>query len=282
LTLQETLASARARLIAAGVSSLETPVDVDVMARAILGWDRSQLLIRQPDPTPDALEPRFSAFLERRERGEPVAYILGVKEFWGRDFEVGPAVLIPRPETEFIVEEALSLTPRPAALRVADIGTGSGCLAVTLACEIPECRVVASDVSPEALGVAGRNVRRHNVDGRVELVNTSGLDGIEGDFGLIVANPPYVKRAEKPHLSQWVRHEPDIALFAGTDGLSGIELVLAAAGEKLQPGGWLIMEFGYGQEDDVQRLIADKPPLTLKRTRQDLQGIPRTAIIRRT
>jgi release factor glutamine methyltransferase len=282
LTLQEKLASARARLIAAGVPPLDTSVDVDVMARAILGWDRARLLTRQADPAPDSLEPQFSAFLERRERGEPVAYILGVREFWGRDFEVGPAVLIPRPETEFIVEEALSLPNRPTSPRVADIGTGSGCLAVTLACEIPECRVVASDVSPEALTVAGRNLRRHNVDARVQLVHTSGLDGIEGDFDLIVANPPYVKRGDKPHLSRWVRHEPDVALFGGTDGLSGIELVLNAAVDKLEPGGWLVMEFGYGQEDDVQRLLGARPALRLERTRCDLQEIPRTAVIRRT
>jgi release factor glutamine methyltransferase len=282
LTLQEKLASARVRLIAAGLPPLETSVDVDVMARAILGWDRAELLTRQADPTPASLEPLFSTFLERRERGEPVAYIVGVREFWGRDFEVGPAVLIPRPETEFIVEEALSLAPRPTAPRVADIGTGSGCLAATLACEIPGCRVIASDVSLDALTVARRNVRRHNVDARVELVNTSGLDGIEGDFDLIVSNPPYVKRGDKLHLSCWVRHEPDVALFGGSDGLSGIELVLSAAAEKLEPGGWLVMEFGYGQEDDIRRLLESRPALRLERTRCDLQQIPRTAIIRKT
>jgi release factor glutamine methyltransferase len=279
LTLQEKLASARARLIASGVPPLDTSIDVEVMARAILGWDRAQLLTHQGDPTPDTLEPRFSAFLERRERGEPVAYILGVREFWGRDFEVGPAVLIPRPETEFIVEEALLLSRRMTSPRLADIGTGSGCLAVTLACEMPDCRVVATDLSPEALAVAGRNVRRYNLDRRVELVNTSGLDRVEGDFDLIVANPPYVKRGDKPHLSHWVRREPEIALFGGTDGLSGIEVVLAATVDKLKPGGWLVMEFGYGQEDDVERLVRATPALRLDRVKEDLQGIPRTAVI---
>jgi release factor glutamine methyltransferase len=140
---------------------------------------------------------------------------------------------------------------------------------------------VASDVSPEALVVAGRNLRRHSVEKRVGLVNTSGLDAIEGDFDLIVANPPYVKRGDKPHLSPWVRHEPEVALYGGTDGLSGIELVLDAAADKLKAGGWLVMEFGYGQEDDVQRLLADRPALRLERTRRDLQAIPRTAVIRR-
>src|SRR5579872_4656294 len=136
-----TLAAARARLVAAGISPGEAAVDVDLYARTILGWDKATLLSRQRDATPADLEPRFSEWLARRERREPTAYIVGRREFWGRDFLVTPAVLVPRPETEFIVDEALPLVRALAHPRIADVGTGSGIIGVTLACELPSSRV---------------------------------------------------------------------------------------------------------------------------------------------
>lgn len=290
MTLHEKLAEARARLVAAGIADADASIDVDVYARTILGWDRARLLAERSRPTPAALEPTFSEWIARRERREPTAYIVGVREFWDLDFLVTPAVLIPRPETEFIVEEAVKLLSSAGLnagghsserIRIADIGTGSGCVAVALAHDCPECVVVASDVSAAALDVARANAARHGVAHRIEFVTTSYLDGVPGPFDVITANPPYVKDGDKPALSADVRHEPDVALFGGTEGLRDIAGVLEAAAAKLAPQGWLLMEFGLGQEDDVRRLVAALPRLRLRGVRSDLQGIARTAMIQR-
>jgi release factor glutamine methyltransferase len=281
-TLFETLAQGRARLVQAGVPPADAAIDVDVYARAILGWDKATLLANQRDASPAGLEPRFSEWIARRERREPTAYILRSREFWGREFLVTPAVLVPRPETEFIVEESMPLVRDARAPRIADIGTGSGILAVTLASELGAATVVATDLSSDALDVARENARRLAVDDRVTFVETSYLDGVDGLFDLIVANPPYVKDGDKPALARDVRHEPDVALFGGPDGLRDVGGVLDAAARKLKLLGWFVMEFGYGQEDDVRRLIASRPALRLDRIREDLQGIPRTAVIQKT
>ena len=282
-SLHEKLATARAQLVSAGIAPAEAAVDVPLFACTILGWDRVRLLTERSDPPPSALEPRFSEWITRRIAREPAAYIVGVREFWGLDFAVTPAVLIPRPETEFIVEEALELLTSFSldAPKVADIGTGCGNIAVSLAHEVSGARVIASDVSREALAIASGNAKRYGVDDRIEFVQTSYLDGIEDMFDLITANPPYVKDADKPALAADVRHEPDVALFGGPSGLRDVEAVLDAAAGSLRPAGWLVMEFGYGQEDDVRRLAAARSALRLERVRADLQGIPRTAVIGR-
>jgi release factor glutamine methyltransferase len=277
--LSDTLSTARARLVAAGIQPDQAAVDVDVYARTILGWDKATLLANLREPTPRPLEPRYSEWIARRETSEPTAYIVGTREFWGRPFLVTPAVLVPRPETEFIVEEALPLVRDLRAPRLADIGTGSGILAVTLAAEIPGAAVVATDLSGAALDVARENARRHGVAGRVRFVETSYLNGVDGLFDLIVANPPYVRDRDKPALSRDVRHEPDVALFGGPDGLRDVGGVLDAAVATVKPGGWFVMEFGYGQEEDVRRLVNARPSLRVERVRDDFQGIARTAII---
>ena len=282
MRLADTLAGARAQLVAAGLTPADAAIDIDLYARTILGWDRARLLVDQADPAPAALEPRFSEWVARRAHREPSAYIIGTREFWGLDFLVSPAVLIPRPETEFIVEEALPLLRAIDSPRIADIGTGSGVLAVALAHELARALVVATDISAQALAVAGRNAATHGVDSRLTLVQTSYLDGVDGPFDVIVSNPPYVREGDKPALSRDVRHEPDVALFGGDDGLRHVAGVLDAAVAKLRPGGWFLMEFGYGQEDGVRALIAARPALRLDRIREDLQGIARTAIVQRS
>ncbi|MBI3047120.1 MAG: peptide chain release factor N(5)-glutamine methyltransferase [Acidobacteria bacterium] len=289
MTLHERLADARARLVASGIRPAEAALDVDLYARRILGWDRARLLAAQHEPVPLQLEPRFSEWIARRERREPSAYITGVREFWGLAFMVTPAVLIPRPETEFIVEEVLGLL-RAGGLkasgchdgpRVADIGTGSGCVAVAIAHECRACRLVATDISTEALAVARANAARHGVADRIGFVAARYLDGIAGRFDVIAANPPYVRDGDKPVLAADVRYEPDVALFGGAEGLRDIAGVLDAALGGLDSGGWLVMEFGYGQQEHVEALVAARPGLEIARVREDLQGIPRTAIIRR-
>jgi release factor glutamine methyltransferase len=280
--LHQRLAEARQQLVAAGIAPHEAAIDVDLFARTILGWDRAQVLMARSEPAPAALEPRLSEWIRRRVGREPSAYIVGTREFWGLEFRVTSDVLIPRPESEFIVEESLTIAEEMnlPSLQLADIGTGSGCLAISLVHEIPGAHVTATDVSRAALAVARDNARRHRVDARVTCIETSFLDGISGPFDLIAANPPYVKEGDKIALARDVRHEPDVALFGGVTGLQGVEAVLDAAARTLTSGGWLVMEFGFGQEDDVRRLVAARPSLRVERVRADLQGIPRTAVIR--
>jgi release factor glutamine methyltransferase len=301
LTLHDTLADARARLVAADFSHVEASIDVDLYARTILGWDRTRLLTDLQDASPAGLEPTLSEWITRRTRYEPTAYIVGTREFWGLDFATTPAVLVPRPETEFIVEETLqllrtldadsgnrSVAPNHApgdvshaTVRIADIGTGSGCVAIAVAVNAPTSQVVASDVSEAALTVARANAVRHGVADRLDFVTTSYLDGVDGLFQIITANPPYVKDGDKPAISRVTRHEPDVALYGGAEGLRDITGVLETASAKLEPGGWLVMEFGYGQEESVEALLAARPTLRMDHVRADLQGIPRTAVIQR-
>jgi len=281
--LHERLTAGRERLVAAGIAPAEAAIDVDLFARTILGWDRARVLTARTEPAPAALEPRFSEWVLRRADREPSAYIVGIREFWGLDFRVTPEVLIPRPESEFIIEEALAVLKALGleSPRLADVGTGSGCLAISLAHEVPAASVTATDLSATALVVARENARRHDVHTRVTFVETSFLDGISGPFDLIAANPPYVKEGDKPALARSVRHEPEVALFGGASGLRGLEATLDAAVRTLRDGGWLVMEFGFGQEDDVRRLATARPALRVDRVREDLQGIARTAVIQK-
>jgi release factor glutamine methyltransferase len=269
--------------VSAGITPADAAVDVPLFACTILGWDRVRLLTERSAPPPAALEPQFSQWIARRIAREPAAYIVGVREFWGLDFAVTPAVLIPRPETEFIVEEAIEILNSfaPDSHKVADIGTGCGNIAVSLAHEVGSVRVTATDISRQALIIAEANAQRYGVDDRIDFVETSYLDEIDDSFDVIAANPPYVKEADGPGLAADVRHEPEVALFGGMNGLRNVEGVLDTAVAKLRRGGWLLMEFGYGQEGDVGRLVSARSALRLDRVRADLQGIPRTAVIAR-
>ena len=279
MTLYDVLTRARNQLAAAGLPAADATIDVDLFARAILGWDKAQLLTRTQEPAPAGLEPKLSEWVTRRANREPCAYIIGRREFYGLELRVTPAVLIPRPETEMVVEEAVRLATMLAAPRIADIGTGSGCIAVAVAHELPRSQLVATDVSNGALSVAYDNAVRHRVAERITFVTTSYLGGVDGQFDVITANPPYVRLRDKPALARDVRHEPDVALFGGETGLRDIEGVLDTAAARLHGGGWLVMEFGFGQEDDVRTLVARRGGLTIDRVRNDLQGIPRTAVI---
>jgi release factor glutamine methyltransferase len=287
LTLSTILAAARERLVRADIGAMDAAVDVDLFARTILGWDKARLLTNLTASPPDALEPRLSEWLARRERHEPTAYILGSREFWGLDLLVTPAVLIPRPETELVVEEAALLLrpqghqPGDGPARVADIGTGSGCIAVALAREVPGCTLVATDVSEDALAIARQNAARHGVSDRIQFVRSAYLDDVTGLFDLIAANPPYVRDGDKRALSLDVRHEPDVALFGGATGLNHLDAVIDTAVARLRPGGWLVMEFGFGQEDDVRELIDRRPQMRVDHVRADLQGLARTVIVQR-
>jgi release factor glutamine methyltransferase len=283
LTLHERLAAAREQLVHAGINPREAAIDVDLYARTILKWDRARILLGYHEPVPAQLEPQFSEWIARRQRFEPTAYIVGVREFWGLDFLITPAVLIPRPETELIVEEVSAIAGgmNGKPLRIADMGTGSGNIAVSIAHSIPHCTMVATDVSQAAVDVARQNAVRHSVADRIEFVCTSWLDGVSGVFGIIAANPPYVRDIDKRGLSADVLQEPHVALFGGTTGFDHIETVLSTAVHMLRPGGWLVMEFGFGQEDDVRERAGRHEELRIDHLRADLQGLARTVIIQR-
>ena len=281
-SLHERLADARQTLIRAGIPAGEAALDAEVLARHVLECDRATLLTRARDPIPSAFGRLYQTLVTRRAAREPLAYIVGHREFWGLEFEVTPAVLIPRPETELIVEEALSAIPsRDAARLIVDVGTGSGCLAVTLAVEFPPAAVVATDVSHEALAVAERNAERHNLIGRVAFLHTDLLRDVPRAADLIVCNPPYVPDGDAPTLQPEVgRYEPSSALYGGPDGLDVIRRVLTDAGPHLATGGWLVVEFGFGQEAAV-REAARGSGWAVERIRSDLQGIPRVVVLRR-
>ncbi len=281
MTLAEHVAAAVARLERAGLDRDDATLSASLLARHVLGWSAADWLTRRSMPgTPD-FESRFQALVERRSRHEPVAYLTGEREFYGRTFRVTPDVLIPRPETELVVAEAIAFAadaPRDAHLVVVDVGTGSGCLAVTIALELPRAEIVATDVSSAALAIARANARRFGVLDRIDFRHGAFLAGVVHPPALIVANPPYVGEADAASLPPDVRdYEPRDALFAGAGGLDVIrELVPAAAGA-LVPGGRLVIEIGQGQAPMVEAMI-EASGLRLIVTRRDLQAIPRVVV----
>jgi len=280
-SLHDRLAHAGDVLAAAGIPRDEAARDAELLARHVLGWDRGGLHLRRRDPTPDGFTDRYQPLVDRRAAREPIAYILGRQEFRGLDFDVTPDVLIPRPETELIVDEAIAwATGRPGPLRVVDVGTGSGCIAVAIAREIPTARVVATDISRAALAVASRNVRRHGVARRVHLVETDLLAGV-GTADLIVANPPYVARAIEDDLQPEVgRYEPAAALFGGADGRTVLSRLLATSAAHLAANGLLVVEFGFDQGTWLPA-SAIAAGWQIVDIRQDLQSIPRVLVARR-
>jgi release factor glutamine methyltransferase len=281
--LHESVSRARARLTRAGIPAAEAGLDARLLAQLVLDWDGARVLAHGDETVPPGFAERYAALVERRASREPLAYIAGAREFWNLTFAVSPAVLIPRPETELVVETALAQFPDvQSRLSVADVGTGSGCLAVALAHDRPGWHVVATDVSADALAVASRNAASHGLRSRVRLVRTEGFDGIGGSFDLIVSNPPYVPERDRVGLQPEVRgHEPALALFAGHDGLSAIRWLTRDAARHLRPGGVLAFEFGSGQAGAVGELISAAGGLTMVDFKRDLQGIPRVALARR-
>ena len=279
-TVHERIAAARQRLRGAGIPHDEAALDARLLAQYVLGWDATRILAADRDDDPPGFEGQFEVVVARRVRREPLAYITGSREFWNLTFAVTPDVLIPRPETESLVECVLERFPEPdPSLRIADVCTGSGCVAVAIAHELPLARLVATDISEAALAIASRNANRLGVSDRIRLVRADLLEGLSGPFDVIVANPPYVPRRHKPGLQPEVRaFEPSIALFGGPDGLAIMERLIEQSISRLRPGGALVFEFGDGQESAVVELISSRPGLTMVSTKPDLAGIPRVAI----
>lgn len=245
------------------------------LLRFVIGCERSYLFAH-PERELSAQEAeRFDRLVERRATGEPMQYLLGVREFFGRDFEVNPAVLIPRPETELLVEAVLQKPAEKA--RVLDVGTGSGCIAVTLACERPSWEMCATDISAAALAVAEKNARRLGAE--IDFRQGDLTEPFAGEsFDVVVSNPPYVAERDRPTLSREVGWEPESALFAGEDGLEVYRRLVPAAARVLQPGGLLAMELGYDSLSGVLSLLEEWDDVE---TQPDLAGIARIAWARR-
>jgi release factor glutamine methyltransferase len=271
----------------------------ELLLLSVLRRDRTYLYAHpEEDLTGPQIE-QFIALLARRAAGEPTQHLTGQQEFWGLDFEVTPEVLIPRPETEHVIEVALDRlgvrelrADRPAkndgaGLQVADIGTGSGCIAIALAKELPAANFVATDISPNALVVAGRNAVRHGVDGRIQFIEAnvlqrSGEQNHPVLFDVIVSNPPYIGRNEAETLPIEVRdHEPATALFGGEEGYELYADLIAQSAAHLKTGGILVLELGHNSLAAVQPLLDSSPWVSVGVT-NDLAGVPRVVAAEKT
>jgi len=291
-TIKQALLAATTRLRAAGLP--EPRREANSLLMHATGRGQAFLFTHSDDELTAEQLLTFRNSVERRAAGEPFQYIAGRQEFYGLEFEVTPDVLIPRPETELLVETALELLKGTEAPTFCDVGTGSGCIAVALLHEHGGARGLALDISPAALAVAARNAARHGVAGRLRLLVSDCFDALRADehegarevddegarFDLIASNPPYVAEDALDGLQREVReHEPRLALTPGGDGLSVIRRLVSEAPAFLKPGGHLLLEIGFDQHERVRALV-DPARWTLLDIRRDLQGIPRAVVLR--
>jgi release factor glutamine methyltransferase len=281
VTLRDALASAISRLTAANVPSPR--MNAELLLMFTLECDRAYLHAHPERKLSTDDQDRYDQALTEREHGMPAQYITGHQEFWGMDLIVTPAVLIPRPETEHVIETVLvraGRSPSPAALlRIADVGTGSGCIALALAKELPQAEIEATDISPAALEIARANAARLQLAARIQFHQTDLLQGLEpGGFDFVVSNPPYVGEAEDDQVQLEVRkHEPRNAVFAGATGLEVIGRLIPQAHESLRPGGCLVLEISGTIAERARELLAGWNDVQITK---DLQGIPRVVSAR--
>ena len=281
VTLKDALTSAVDRLSAAQVGSPR--MNAELLAMFTLGCDRAFLFAHPERELTIEEQARLEDSLSQRARGVPAQYITGHQEFWGMDFIVSPAVLIPRPETEHVIETVLQLANENNGgrapgipIHIIDVGTGSGCIALALAKEFPYAEIHATDISSSALEVAHANAARHQFESRVRFRQTDLLHGIDpGSFDFVVSNPPYVGESEADEVQLEVRKfEPRNAVFAGPTGLEVIERLIPQALATLRPGGWLVIEISGSIVEGVKRLFGEWQQVQIT---NDLQGIPRVA-----
>ncbi len=284
--LKETLASAIARLTAGQVPSPR--LNAELLLMFTLNCDRAYLFAHPERELTAEEAARYGAALAERARGVPAQYITGHQEFWGMDLIVTPAVLIPRPETEHLIEAVIEVVrvggqecpPHMNPMRVVDVGTGSGCIALALAKEFPEAEIHATDVSSAALEVARANAARLQFEQRIQFHQADLFDGLSGPFDFVVSNPPYVGESEEDQVQMEVRKfEPRGAVFAGPSGTEVIARLIPQAQARLRPGGWLLLEISGTIADKTKRLLTGWDEL---RVINDLQSIPRVALARKS
>jgi release factor glutamine methyltransferase len=259
-------------------------LDAEVLLAHVRGCKRIELYTAFEEPAGDELRQQFRELVKQRAAGKPVAYLVGQREFFSLPFDVTPDVLIPRPETELLVVRSLDvakqapLTERQDGIQIADVGAGSGILAVTLAKRLPSSRVTAIDVSPAALAIAKRNAERHGVADRIEWFESDVFSDVPEDrrFDIIVSNPPYVTTAEMASLAGDVRRfEPELALHGGEQGTDVIARLIPQAAQRLAPEGWLLMEVSPTIISAVESLLEAEPRLERRPTQKDIAGLPR-------
>jgi release factor glutamine methyltransferase len=279
MKLKQALAQARESLLQKDIE--DAPLESEILLRHTLGISRVQLYLDLENELPPPDEAAFLTLVERRIRGEPSAYITGHREFYGLDFMVDRRVLIPRPESELLVETALKLARERGLTSLADIGTGCGAIAVSLAANLPDAVIYATDISAGALEVARHNCREHGVAARVHLLQGDLLQPLPKPVGLITANLPYVMEGDLPGAGP-LSFEPALALNGGPDGLKYIERLCSQLGGKLEPGGCLLMEIGQGQGQAVQARLSQLFPAAEISIIPDFGGIDRMADLRLT
>lgn len=260
-------------------------LEAELLLAHALGWKRIDLYSRFETPVPPAKLAEFRAMVKRRAGREPAQYIIGTTEFCGLTFKTDRRALIPRPETEIILDVVATLVKPDAEVLLVDIGTGSGCLAVTAAARLPRARVVACDVSADALALARENAEMHQIGGRIDFRLgdfAETLSNLAGTVDLAMANPPYVSEGELAGLAPELReHEPRVALVSGPDGTELQRRIFDVVPALLKPGGHLVMEIGFGQSARVRQMAAGRPGLELLRVEKDHAGIERTVVFRK-
>ena len=283
-TVGSAISAAERLLDTAGVDGAR--LTAEALMALLLGMGRAGVYARLRDSLDAAKDEAYTGLVRRRANREPLQYITGRQEFCGLDFIVGPEVLVPRPETEMLVTEGSGLLAGAQAPVIADIGTGSGCVAVSLAVRLPGAKVYAVDSSHAALVTAEKNSGMHGVTDRVRLLSGDifspmGAEGLAGGLDLIVSNPPYIPSGDIQGLQQEVLFEPRAALDGGLDGLDVFRRLIVEAPAYLKPGGWLLIEIGLGQSDAVRRIVDEAHGLELSGFKRDFSGIERVLVARR-
>jgi release factor glutamine methyltransferase len=280
-TLRECVQAAEAQLLSSPHPE-RARQDAETLLLHVLNQNRAWLLANWDEEADPAAQCTYTELVSRRRSGEPIQYITGSTEFFGLPFSIGPGVLIPRPETEHLVEEVLRLAAPLPNPQIADIGTGSGIIAVALAKALPNSRITAIDCSPQALTIARENAQRNQVSDRIDFLEGDLLVPLTGQhFDIIASNPPYIPASDHDSLSTEVRnHEPHTALFAGEDGLAIYHRLIPEALPLLEPNGWLVLEIGYGQQAAIEALL-QKYNYSEIHFVPDYQGIPRVAAARK-